>query len=48
MEKAVSLLVAKNETAQTLKFNNNGAVCIEHNDTGYHILWYITPEICPV
>ena len=45
MEKVVSLLVAKDENAQVLKFQNSGVVCIERDDSEFQILWYIMPKL---
>ena len=46
MEKAVSYLVAGDETAGVVKFVNAGVVCVEKDGNGYHIGWYLTPSIC--
>lgn len=46
MGKLVSLLLSNSIDSQILKYQNGGAVCIHSNDTGYHIRWYITPELC--
>ena len=46
MEKLVSYLVTGNEEAGVVKFTNGGVVCIEKDDKGFHILWYLRPSIC--
>ena len=46
MEKVVSRLVAEDETVGVVKFVNGGVVCVEKDDNGYHIGWYLTPSIC--
>jgi len=46
MEKAVSYLVAEDETAGVVKFVNGGVVCVEKDDNGYHIGWYLVPSAC--
>ena len=46
MEKAVSLLVANDKTAQVLKFKNSSVVCIEKDEDNYCISWYLIPKIC--
>jgi phosphohistidine phosphatase len=48
MEKAVSYLVAGDETAGVVKFVNSGVVCVEKDDNGYHIRWYLIPSVCVV
>jgi len=48
MEKAVSHLVTGDETAGVVKFVNGGVVCVEKDDSGYHIGWYLTPSVCVI
>ena len=46
LEKAVSYLVAGDEEAGVVKFVNGGVVCVEKDDSGYHIGWYLVPSAC--
>jgi phosphohistidine phosphatase len=45
IEKLVSYLVTGNENQSVIKFQNSAVVCLEKNETGYHILWYITADL---
>lgn len=46
IEKLVSYLVTGDEDASVVKFTNGGIVCIEKDDKGFHIEWYLRPSIC--
>jgi phosphohistidine phosphatase len=46
MEKLVSNLVAGDEAAGVVKFSNSGVVCIEKDNSGFRIIWYLVPCIC--
>ena len=48
LEKAVSYLVAGDEKAGVVKFVNSGVVCVEKDDSGYHIGWYLVPSACVI
>ena len=46
MEKLVSYLVTGREDAGVVKFANGGVVCIEKDEAGFHIAWYLKPSMC--
>lgn len=46
MEKLVSCLVAGDENTGVVKFSNGGVVCVEKNNTGFQIKWFLIPSIC--
>ena len=46
LEKAVSYFVTGDETSGVVKFVNSGVVCVEKEDNGYHIGWYLIPSVC--
>lgn len=46
MEKVASCLTVGDETASLVKFTNGGVVCLEKDDSGYRIGWYVTPSLC--
>ena len=46
LEKLVSLLVAGHENAGVVRFTNGGVVCLERDEDGFYIEWYITPSLC--
>lgn len=48
MGKLVSYLVAGNEDAGVVSFSNGGVVCVEEDDNGYHIKWFLLPFLCTV
>ena len=43
LEKLVSSLVTGKESHNVIKFQNSATVCLEKNDSLFHILWYLTP-----
>ena len=48
MKKLVSYLITGDEDADVVKFVNGGVVCLEKDDSGYHIKWYLQPSMCVV
>jgi len=46
MEKLISYLITGNEDGRIVKFVNGGVVCIEKDNAGNHIEWYLIPAIC--
>ena len=46
--KLVSYLVAGDEDANLVKFVNAGVVCVEKDNMGYHVEWYLKPSLCEV
>lgn len=44
LQKAISYLLSKDETSNSIKFQNSAVVCIEVDDTNTHIAWYLTPD----
>jgi phosphohistidine phosphatase len=45
LEKLVSSLVTGKDSPSVLKFKNSAVVCLEKNDSLYHISWYLTPYL---
>ena len=45
LEKLVSSLVTEKESPNIIKFQNSAIVCLEKNNSLYHILWYLTPQL---
>jgi phosphohistidine phosphatase len=48
MGKLVSYLTTGKEDAGVVTFINAGVVCVEKDDTGFYIKWYLTPMTCKV
>ena len=46
MGKLVSYLITGNEGSAVVKFVNSGVVCVEKDNTGFYIEWYLKPSIC--
>lgn len=46
MGKLVSYLITGHEDSGVVKFANGGVVCIDKDETGYHIEWYLRPSMC--
>jgi phosphohistidine phosphatase len=46
MEKLASYLTVGDQAAGVIKFTNGGVVCLEKDDGGYRIRWYLTPALC--
>jgi phosphohistidine phosphatase len=46
MGRLVSLLTAGDEEAGVVRFSNGGVVCVERDESGFHIAWYLTPAMC--
>jgi len=45
LEKLISDLITGKENPEIIKFQNSAIVCLEKNDSLYHILWYLTPQL---
>ncbi len=45
LEKLISSLVSGKEKPEIIKFQNSAIVCLERNDSLYHIVWYLTPQL---
>lgn len=48
MGKLVSYLTAGREDAGVVKYENAGVVCVEKDEAGFHIEWYLRPTICGI
>ncbi|MBN1103269.1 MAG: phosphohistidine phosphatase SixA [Deltaproteobacteria bacterium] len=48
LERLVSYLTTGDENAGVVEFVNGGVVCMEKDNTGYHIEWYLRPSLCSV
>jgi phosphohistidine phosphatase len=48
MGNLVSYLITGDESEKVVKFANGGAVCVEEDNTGFYIEWYLKPSICQV
>jgi phosphohistidine phosphatase len=46
--KLVSYLVVGDEDAGVVQFVNGGVVCIENDDAGSFVEWYLRPSMCNV
>lgn len=46
LEKLVSYLITGDEGAGVVRFVNAGVVCINRDNAGYHIEWFLKPSIC--
>ncbi|OVE77739.1 phosphohistidine phosphatase SixA [bacterium F16] len=46
IDRVVSYLVSGDSDAQVATFRNSGAACLQRTESGYHIQWLVTPEIC--
>jgi phosphohistidine phosphatase len=46
LEKLISYLITGDESKQVIKFVNGGVVCVEKNDSGFYINWYLKPSLC--
>jgi phosphohistidine phosphatase len=46
LEKLTSLLIAGDEKAGIIKFTNGCVVCMERDDTGNHVKWFMIPATC--
>jgi phosphohistidine phosphatase len=46
MGKLASYLITGNENSAVVAFANSGVVCLDHDSTGCHIKWFITPATC--
>lgn len=46
MGKLVSQLVTGDEETGVVQFTNAGVVCLEKDETGFHVHWYLTPATC--
>ncbi len=47
LEKLVTYLVTNTKTERIIEFQNSSIVCLESNSNGYHIKWYLTPDLLP-
>lgn len=45
LEKLVSNLVAGDENAGVMLFQNSAVICLQRQDSMYRIAWYLTPQI---
>jgi phosphohistidine phosphatase len=45
LEKLISCLVTGKESPVVIKLQNSAIVCLEKNNSLYHILWYLTPQL---
>lgn len=45
LEKLTSSLVTGNESPVLIRFQNSAVICLEKNDSLYHISWYLTPQL---
>jgi phosphohistidine phosphatase len=45
LEKLVSYLVTDKTSPNIIRFQNSGIVCLEKDQAGYQIKWYLTPDM---
>lgn len=46
LAKLVSFLVAGEEEVNVVQFTNGGVVCVDKDDSGYYVEWFLVPSIC--
>lgn len=46
MGKLVSYLVSGDANAGVVAFSNGGVVCVDKDEAGYHIEWFLVPALC--
>ena len=46
MGKLVSYLITGDENRDIVQFRNGGVVCVQKENAGFHIEWYLTPSMC--
>ncbi len=46
LAKVVSFLVTGDENSSVVKFANAAVVCIEQDESGFHIDWLLKPSLC--
>jgi len=45
LDKLISYLLCGDEHANKIKFKNSAVICLEKSAQGYHVQWYLTPDL---
>ncbi len=45
LEKLVSYLITGSKDQNIVKFQNSAIICLEKNNSQFHIHWYLTPDL---